>query len=358
MKIIFTSIVIILYSNLLYSINIEGIVIDNSTKKPINEVHIYALNNLKTGTISNSNGEFSIYLEQLDTLVFSHINYNTLFLPANYTSKPTIIIELQQNERVLSEITITSLSPLQIIEKSIKNLKDNHYVEPINYDFFTRFIEYKPDSVLNIIEEYFGNIYFKKNNNALFYFKNSRAKIGSLSNTDPSSRRMVGMSKMFIDNIFMYLDAYIHPRKHKNYEYKFEDDVILYDRPMYKIIFNTDKDTYYKSGYLIIDKETFAIAEKVLNPNKSYADKVVKFKNVENKWYLSLVKETHHSNIGNFISERITLYNISTKPVTNDYLPTGLVMTQKTKKFIPSFENDYWEESNYIKLPEWLKKQL
>lgn len=262
-----------LHCNVSSAVEINGYVIDNISKLPVSDVHIYSTNNLRTGTVTNENGKFSIYLKSYDTLVFSHINYKTLIIYPPETKKD-LRIELEQNETMLEEITVTTLSPRQIVEKAIKNLRDNHFVEPINYSFFTRFIRYQKDSTLDIIEEYAGNIYFKKNHNALFLFKKSRAKMGVNTSEKFNSQRMTGMSKMYIDNTFKYLDDYLHPGKYKHYEYEFVDYLVLDERPMCKIKFYTNKDTYYKSGFLIIDAVTYAVAQNILNPKNGYADKV------------------------------------------------------------------------------------
>lgn len=87
---------------------INGIVIDSNTKEPLPGASIY-FNNTTIGTISNSEGEFSIeYNEKLKTqLIISFVGYESLVL-SDFFFKEDLVISLTESLNVLEEVELSS----------------------------------------------------------------------------------------------------------------------------------------------------------------------------------------------------------------------------------------------------------
>lgn len=103
---------------------VKGSVFDSETGEPISEVHIY-IKGGKTGTTSDSKGAFSITLNKLnDTLIFSHIKYNSFERIVNNT-------DLQA--RVLLDPGINILP--DAIVKPIVNISKGMLLDVTDYFF-------------------------------------------------------------------------------------------------------------------------------------------------------------------------------------------------------------------------------
>lgn len=69
--------------------NIKGITFDEETNKPIRGVHVYFKNTDK-GTLTNINGKFKLSVSKInkkDTIIFSHIGYNSVKIPYQKSKK-------------------------------------------------------------------------------------------------------------------------------------------------------------------------------------------------------------------------------------------------------------------------------
>lgn len=102
------------YYNVLFTIlisipsysQIKGKIIDKLDNNPVSYANII-IKGKNFGTVSNENGEFYLndkQFEKNDTLVFSHLNYETKYI---FNFKENSDFELTQKEEKLREITIT-----------------------------------------------------------------------------------------------------------------------------------------------------------------------------------------------------------------------------------------------------------
>ncbi|MGJ3233629.1 MAG: carboxypeptidase-like regulatory domain-containing protein [Marivirga sp.] len=332
--------------------SINGVVFDSESKKTIVGAHIVVKNKMNVGSITNNDGKFLMSKNFLsDTLIVSHINYQ----PQEVIFRNNLVINLQAKSITLKEITVSPLEVSKIIESVFDNLEDNHYNEENIYQFFFRAINYQNDSMLNLIEEHQGFIQHNKNSNSKFSIDQSR--LTALSNSGKNSLddyRFIKLVSKQSDNVFKYLEDYLHHRKNKRYKYNLEDVFLYNGRETYKISYSTDKDTYYKKGYLLIDKSTKALVRNVLDHSDYYQINYV----IEgDKWYLS---NSYHRKIrGNYSEEIIMNYQkIDDLNPDKEFQSAFALSPAKLSKSEKTYANSYWEFSNVIPLPDWVLSQI
>ena len=120
----------------------SGIVLDEH-HEPIANCHI-AVKNTSQGTITNQNGEFNLKIPKSHCavlLLVSHVGYQTQTVKFNCRRKSNLIVVLNDKTVQLKDITITALSPSQIVLQAISNLEKNHQVEAVTYTLFSRITE-------------------------------------------------------------------------------------------------------------------------------------------------------------------------------------------------------------------------
>ncbi len=110
-------------------LSIEGIIRDSNTKVPILDAYICASES-KRGTISNENGEFSLSGISLvkDTLIISHLNYQTFVKKCNEFSEDSLAISLEPKNIVLDEVLVTAVNAKKLALK-VQNFLKNTPVE-------------------------------------------------------------------------------------------------------------------------------------------------------------------------------------------------------------------------------------
>ena len=129
-------------------------------------------------------------------------------------------------------------------------------------------------------------------------------------------------------------------------------------RNCYVISFDTDKDNYNRKGDLFIDMDNFAVVRKV---NRSKKDnrilRDITFKRQNDKYYLKKTEDFYISYYApEVINYRITLYNyLDIKESNLDFINLNV---QYSTKITSNFSDEFWENNNFIPLPNWVKKQM
>ena len=96
------------------SITIKGKVIDGSTSKPIEGVHIIVMKTT-IGTTTDAKGDFEIKADgDLITLVFSYVGYTTTV--QEFTSSSTTDIKLYKSAIIIDEVTVSGNGEKQNLE--------------------------------------------------------------------------------------------------------------------------------------------------------------------------------------------------------------------------------------------------
>ncbi len=98
-------------------------VVDSSTNQAIPFANVTLTKNQHIGTITNEDGLFTLCLEnRSDSIEVSHVGYNKIRLTLNYGGDT---IRLNSFTTDLDEVTISSMSAIQVVVKTIENLESN-----------------------------------------------------------------------------------------------------------------------------------------------------------------------------------------------------------------------------------------
>lgn len=100
---------------------IEGIVIHNETKLPINNVHVINTTRVK-GTITDRNGKFELYAKVNDTLLFSYLGFETLKAKVtnDWIKNKTSKLVLTEKAYALEEIVVSKYNLTGYMEVDTK----------------------------------------------------------------------------------------------------------------------------------------------------------------------------------------------------------------------------------------------
>lgn len=179
----------------IYSQDRTCIIVDKNNNLPIEYCNIKILNK-NVGSYSDLKGSFKYNKNANDTLIISHIAYQTITLPVKFI-KDTI--KLIASEVLLNEITI-STNPVENKNWSkVKNNKTQWYIQPKSE--FSVLLKYSKEA--NIISQirfpiqYLDNLKSESVSFAIFrlnIYKNNNGKIGD---------------KLNIGNIISYVDSKI-----------------------------------------------------------------------------------------------------------------------------------------------------
>ena len=99
-------------------------VYDIDTNEPITNAYIYEKNRPWNITLSDSLGRFELNADPGDTLIVSHIRYETqlVILSNKFPNK----INLKENIASLDEVVVTTLSPRKIINRMFDSWENHH----------------------------------------------------------------------------------------------------------------------------------------------------------------------------------------------------------------------------------------
>lgn len=338
---------------------IEGKILSKNTKEPIPFAHIYSPDFPELSTITNEEGSFLWRIPtEVEGVSISHINFKKRTLSVKEI-KSSGIIYLDDNEFVLSEVTVGSLTPHSLLEKVIDKLKENHRVEPVFYDFYMRHFEHKENDHPRFLYEFVGTIFQNKNHNSSFsIFKARFFAFDKQSKAD--NIRTTSLHEIMTDNIFKYKEDIWDKGKLKKFILEYLDDEILNGRPAYVIRYSKkDTTSYQDNGTLFIDKETLGVSRMIMGSLYGNSFKDIYFQMIENKWYLYFVRYPRKKYNSDFFSERITMYSLR-KDASDDleFLSSGNLVRPFVSEFNSDFNDAFWENKNFIPLPVWISDQL
>ncbi|WP_372744246.1 DUF5686 family protein [Lutibacter sp.] len=138
---------------------IQGLVIDSSTKKPLPFASI--ITNTNTGTLTDVDGKFQIQSNTvINQIKVSYVGYKSTSFPIAQSDK-YIKIQLEPSTESLNEILITATEnpALQIIRNTIKNKAKNNIETSLNsfkFDAYTKLlVTAHPDSINGKIDTVF-----------------------------------------------------------------------------------------------------------------------------------------------------------------------------------------------------------
>jgi len=135
---------------------LRGTVIDSATNLPIPQVNIWTNH---SNTISDAEGNFSLFVPQGDTVHFSHVSYHGLIMKHDSNIPATLItIALTQKIRLLSEVQVYSyLSETDFRQKIIQTtpvLTREEEIVQINSKIINYMYRYAPTFPMNANDNY------------------------------------------------------------------------------------------------------------------------------------------------------------------------------------------------------------
>lgn len=339
----------------------SGKIIDILSNKGISNVHIYSTN-LGEGTITNADGNFYLIVSKNDELNISCIGYKNQTIKLSANESKTLTIKLETLIESLDEIVINTkkLSVEEILDKTFKNFKKNHFVEPVYYNFYSRIVNYlDKDSTLISLEEYSGKIKQGKLHFTKYNIDKARVKFfGKDAKQQLNDNRLISMAKMHIDNIYKYREDYLKKKGKRIYEYELVENSTILDRDCYVVSFETEKDNYDQKGEIYIDMQDFAIVRKIRRNQNNEISKDITFKKENDKYYLKKT-EDYHGNYGAIIPSteyRITLYNYLN--IEDSNLNFITLNVGYSAKISSNYNDKFWENTNFIPLPNWISQQI
>jgi len=343
-------------------------VVDSSTNQAIPFANVTLTKNQHIGTITNEDGLFTLYLEnRSDSIEVSHVGYNKIRLTLNYGGDT---IRLNSFTTVLDEVTISSMSAIQVVVKTIENLESNHSVEPVTYKAFVRIVEYPQDtSEIHIFEEHSIIIHQTKDSNSKFKIEKTRVNAFS----DAGERRLkdlrlINMISVYADNIFKYQDDLLKRRKLKNYNYRFVENLVN-DSSIYAIECRLKADTSIILAKLFIDKKKFAVSKLT----KYYKNEIglydftdINFRQHGDKWYLSnSIRHfknsiySRYNNKTNNYTDRVCSYTVTNESNDfKDFKSTVNIFAEPIKRHKGNFDDEFWGKQNHLPIPSWIETRM
>ena len=115
-----------------YSQKITGVVYEEGTKKPLEQVNIYLKNHLKKGTHTDVEGVFSLQLtdshQATDSIYFSRVGFETHATTLSQLMKEAMVIYLPSKRTNLEEVVVRDRRLQNLLQfKKIANLENGIY---------------------------------------------------------------------------------------------------------------------------------------------------------------------------------------------------------------------------------------
>lgn len=376
---------------------IQGLVTDSSTKKPLPFASI--ITNTNTGTLTDVDGKFQIKTTTpFNSLTISYVGYEKIVVPVKISDK-YLKVQLQPSTENLNEIIITATEnpALQIIRNTIENKDKNNIESTLNsfkFNSYTKLlVTAHPDSITGKIDSIYtlkkGEKVFTKIDSTNYKFKKEIDKQhlyisekisefqfqkGKKTKEVILASRMAGLQQPIYELLavtfqdFSFYNEYytiagtkyINPIANnalKHYDYKILDTVknnnqnsiLIYFKP--KII----KDFTGIEGVLYIDSKTFAITKGMAELKAIVNVKATQnyiFKPECNCWFpldMNIIIKKGDNN------ENVNLFGGIVK-VSNSTKNDSIINTSKNGPSDVSYFISKTENSNILINPELIVK--
>lgn len=255
-------------------ITVSGVVKDKQSKKRLEYVNI-SIPGSNTGTITNSDGEFSIKIKDVEAakqVEVSHIGYFNYLIPVAGQNVSDLSVQLIPNANVLDEVVVRARDPRYIVEEAINKIALNYSPKSNRLTGFYRETAQKGRRYINISEAVI-DIYktpYSENveRDRVQVFKGR--KLLSQKTNDTLVVKLLGgpTLSVYIDMV-KNPDILLDPATLPYYSFRMEEATTIDNRLHYVISFQPQAILPYALYYgkLYIDKErlSFSRAEFSLN---------------------------------------------------------------------------------------------
>ena len=290
-------ILIFLFPLLIFSQNqIQGLVIDNDTKKPLPFASI--ITNTNIGTLSDVDGQFYIKTTSLiNEITVSYVGYQKVSIPIS-TNNKYIKVQLNSSTESLNEIIITAKEnpALQIIRNTIKNKKLNNIETALNsfkFNAYTKLlVTANPDSINGKID-------------SVFILKNGKKKFSKIDSTNFKFKKEIEKQHLFISE---KIAEYQFQKGKKTKEIILASRMAGLQQPIYELLAITFQDfSFYNEYYTIagtkyvnpiadnaLEHYDYKILDTIENENRKsvliyYKPKIIKdFTGIEGVLFIDL----------------------------------------------------------------------
>ena len=267
-------------SNITYSeidsikyVEFKGKVIDGRTKK----VLVYAtlsVNNSNISTITNNEGSFVLKVPTefiKNDVIISFLGYKKLFLNLQFFKKENTVITLEPTIEELSEVTIYSKDPNELIKEVLKKRSQNYFDKPMLMTSFYRETIKKRRTYASLSEavvEVHKQPYTSSKTDIIKLFKSRKKTNYNKLDTIALKLRGGPFSNLYLD--FMKTPRSLFTDDmFNNYTFSYDASTKISNKVIYVVNFkqksNVTEPLYY--GKLYIDAESLAIKSATFNLN-------------------------------------------------------------------------------------------
>lgn len=246
---------------------VKGVVKDKQSQKSLEYANL-SVTGTNIGTITNTNGEFSIKIKdslKAKTIEISHIGYTTSRISVNGENMDKLTIYLTPQPSLLDEITIRALDAKALVESAIGNIEKNYSSHENMLSGFYRETIKKRRTYINVSEaivEIYKTPYSQGLDKDIIQIYKGRKLIS------PKAEDTLMVKLLGGPNLSIYLDVVKNPDLMLNKEtlsfYKFamEESVMIEERPHYVVSFIPQVILPYALHYgkLYIDRESLAFS--------------------------------------------------------------------------------------------------
>jgi hypothetical protein len=247
-------------------IKLRGTVLNLKSKKPISFAAVFVPNE-STGTITNNEGVFEMYLPKskvVDTIMISCLGYITEKIPTQKFLSGPIEVFLDPNKFILlSEVVVRPENPKELIQLAYTNKSQNYSNRPTLLTAFFREATKQNNKYISLSEALI-DIYktsYDNDNEDLVKLKKGRRG----SNTEESELINLVVEGGLYNNmqldIIKYGVSFLDPEQMYNYDYSM-DKLITYDgRQTYiiKFRFKPDQPFVGFDGCVYLDVKSLAV---------------------------------------------------------------------------------------------------
>ncbi|MFT5617187.1 MAG: hypothetical protein ACI85I_000403 [Arenicella sp.] len=368
----FISIVFILFLNYINcfsqsTIEFSGQIVDKNHESIIS-AHL-VVEGTSIGTLSNDDGFFSLKIPKSNcsqNIRISHVGFKTLVYNPMCKNSSDLTLQLIESTTQLDSLNIGDISAKQVVRNAIENLERNHEVEAVSYETYIRLAETVGGNP-STLRELIVDAYHEENSKADIKIIKARGKgFTKFGKERLKKATMVNVYALHSHLLLRYLPDFLEKGKINKYDFQFLNDVEVDGQKYYAI--SVDSDRYLKGGEIWIHPATFAIKYLKKTYQDEYWKKESKINTIyesyytesEGKWYLNYGVKSYDwiVNKENIKISRKNTYFVVDRKTSKDFTrkeEMGL-MVKPFKLFQGKFDDDFWDDYNYIQLEEKLKK--
>ncbi len=341
---------------------LKGNVLDSSSNMGIPYVTFYIsdINKLKQQSITNEKGYFEIDLKNLKfpiNISFKSIGYNSISF--TILNCDQLNIKMSSSVSYLNQVDIKELSTKSIINKCLKEMKNNLYQYPFNFSVFYRKTQIDSNYTFLYSTEYFSNVYQVIGDNpGIVNLKTRVLSTNHRYKTKAINEGNWEVMFMLSYDLYQYTSnkskiGIVSNSKLDKLNLKFLGEVDYENTKYYKIYYCGDSTSnQYRKGIMLINQNDFGLIyfSSILFINKKQINKREFYYNkLDDKYFLNNIKELslNPDNTINKIILFVNSYNFNDiKEISNN---TKALLNTSLKKD-QNFENDsiYWKGFNYI----------